>query len=64
MTLEGIRQEIGARLRPHSAPLGRSLRGQEHVDSAFIGLSERVCGEQLDDLFEAWLYTAGKPSLS
>ena len=31
MTLEVLRQEVGARLRPHSAPLGRSLRGQEHV---------------------------------
>jgi aminopeptidase N len=30
----------------------------------FIRLSERVSGQDLDALFNAWLYTAGKPALS
>jgi aminopeptidase N len=29
----------------------------------FIALAERVSGEQLDDLFKAWLYTPAKPEL-
>ena len=29
----------------------------------FIHLAERVSGEDLDDLFETWLYTAGRPEL-
>lgn len=28
----------------------------------FIDLAERVSGKQLDDLFNAWLYTPGKPA--
>ena len=30
----------------------------------FIGLAERVSGRQLDDLFDAWLFTSGKPALT
>jgi len=28
----------------------------------FIALAEQVSGRQLDDLFQTWLYTAGKPA--
>jgi aminopeptidase N len=28
----------------------------------FIALSERVSGQQLDDLFDAWLYQEGRPA--
>jgi aminopeptidase N len=28
----------------------------------FIALSERVSGQQLDDLFDAWLYEEGRPA--
>jgi aminopeptidase N len=27
-----------------------------------IALAERVSGQQLDELFETWLFTAGKPA--
>ena len=27
-------------------------------------LAERISGEQLDDLFDAWLFTSGKPALT
>ncbi len=30
----------------------------------FIALAERISGQQLDELFEAWLFTPGRPSLS
>jgi aminopeptidase N len=30
----------------------------------FIALSERVAGRQLDDVFDAWLFTSGKPTLT
>lgn len=29
----------------------------------FIALAERISGQQLDDLFETWLFTPGKPAL-
>jgi aminopeptidase N len=29
----------------------------------FIALAEKLSGQQLDDLFTTWLYTAGKPSV-
>ncbi|HSU34712.1 MAG TPA: M1 family metallopeptidase [Propionibacteriaceae bacterium] len=65
MTLEVLRQEVGAR------DFARILRrwadryeGRSTSTRAFIRLSERVSGEQLDDLFDAWLYTPGKPPLS
>jgi len=65
MTLEVLRQEVGAH------DFTRILRrwadryeGRSTSTRAFIRLSERISDEQLEDLFEAWLYTAGKPSLS
>ena len=30
----------------------------------FIALAEQVSGQQLDDLFDTWLFTSGKPSLA
>ena len=29
----------------------------------FIHLAERISGQQLDDLFQTWLFTTGKPAL-
>jgi aminopeptidase N len=29
----------------------------------FIALAEQISGQELDDLFDAWLFTAGKPDL-
>jgi hypothetical protein len=31
--------------------------------SEFIRLSERISGQQLDGLFQTWLYTPGRPEL-
>jgi hypothetical protein len=30
----------------------------------FIALSERISGQQLDDLFDAWLFTGSKPTVT
>jgi hypothetical protein len=30
----------------------------------FIALAERISGKQLDDLFNTWLFTPGKPVLA
>ncbi len=63
MTLQVLRNEIGDQaffrvLRIWAAGDGnRRTRG-------FIALAERVSGQQLDALFETWLYTSGKPAPS
>jgi hypothetical protein len=41
----------------------QSRAGDNVTTSEFIRLAEQISGEQLDDLFEAWLFTAGKPTL-
>ncbi len=63
MTLHALRLEIG------DEAFFRVLRGWASrnrygvVSTAdLVRLSERVSGEQLDDLFDTWLYTAGKPA--
>ena len=42
----------------------QSRAGDNVTTSEFIRLSERISGQQLDDLFEAWLYTPGRPELA
>ena len=38
----------------------------DHVGEwpSFIPLAERVSGQQLDDLFDAWLFTGSKPTVT
>jgi aminopeptidase N len=38
--------------------------GENGSTEEFIALAERVSGRQLDDLFNTWVYTAGKPPSS
>ncbi|MGP4093797.1 M1 family metallopeptidase [Nonomuraea sp. KM90] len=64
MTLHVLRREVGddaffAILR---AWAGEHKYGNADT-AAFIALSERVSGRQLDALFDAWLFKPGKPSL-
>ncbi len=40
-----------------------SKAGGNGTNEEFIALAERVSGRQLDELFNTWLYTAGKPEL-
>ena len=63
MTLHALRLEIGdeAFFRVLRAWASRNRYGV--VSTAdLVRLAERVSGEQLDGLFDTWLYTAGKPT--
>jgi hypothetical protein len=42
----------------------KSRAGQNVTTGQFIALAERVSGEDLDELFETWLFTPGKPDLT
>jgi len=41
----------------------RSQAGETVTTDEFIALAERISGQQLDDLFETWLFTPAKPVL-
>ncbi|WP_117213105.1 M1 family metallopeptidase [Allorhizocola rhizosphaerae] len=62
MTLHALRKEIGDEdffkiLQVWAAEQRDGLA----TTTEFIELSERVSGEQLDDLFDAWLFEVGRP---
>jgi aminopeptidase N len=64
MTLHVLRQRIG------DADFFRLLRRWPAVNrygnvstSDFTAFAEQISGEQLDDLFQKWIYTSGKPAL-
>ena len=38
--------------------------GGTGTTAQFIALAERVSGQQLDDLFDAWLFTGSKPTVT
>ena len=65
MTLQALRNEVGddafwAIIRQWAS----SKSGGHGTTDEFIALAERVSGQQLDELFETWLFTAGKPASS
>jgi len=64
MTLQVLRNEVGDRdyfriLRTWAA----RKSGGNGTTGQFVALAERISGEQLDALFDAWLFTPGKPAL-
>jgi hypothetical protein len=65
MTLHALRLRVG------DAAFFRILRSWAAIHAGgnvsiaqFVALSERISGEQLDELFNAWLYTPSKPVLA
>jgi aminopeptidase N len=63
MTLQALRNEVGDQdffriLRAWAA----KKAGGNGTTGQFIALAERISGEQLDNLFDVWLFTAGKPT--
>jgi aminopeptidase N len=63
MTLQALRTRIGdhaffrlLRLWP------KRYGGQAVTTDDFVALAERVSHQQLDDLFDEWLYTPGRPA--
>jgi aminopeptidase N len=64
MTLQALRERVGddaffAIIRGWAA----SKSGGNGTTPEFIAFAEQVSGQQLDDLFDAWLFTAGRPDL-
>ena len=64
LTLQALRVAVG------DADFFRILKawprwrgGRTGTTDQFIALAEHVSGQQLDELFEAWLFTPGKPSV-
>jgi aminopeptidase N len=64
MTLQVLRNQVGDRdfFRILRAWATRKAGGNG-TTGQFIALAERISGQQLDALFDAWLFTAGKPAL-
>ncbi|MFF8729597.1 M1 family metallopeptidase [Streptomyces sp. NPDC015171] len=64
MTLQALRERIGDTAFFKLLPAWTKLHRYGNADTAdFIRLAERISGRQLDDLFDAWLFTTGKPAL-
>ncbi|MFF7358416.1 MULTISPECIES: M1 family metallopeptidase [Streptomyces] len=64
MTLQMLRERIGDKAFFRLLPAWTRLHRYGNADTAdFIRLAERVSGQQLDDLFDTWLFTTGKPAL-
>jgi len=62
MTLHRVRRTVGddAFFRILRRWGSRERKG---TSADFIALAERISDQELDDLFDAWLFTAGKPDL-
>ncbi|MGV9936137.1 M1 family metallopeptidase [Streptomyces olivaceoviridis] len=64
MTLQVLRERIGDTAFFKLLPAWTKLHRYGNADTAdFVRLAERVSGQQLDDLFDTWLFTTGKPTL-
>jgi aminopeptidase N len=62
MTLHALRKEIGDKTFFELLPAWTAKHRYGNVETAdFIALAEQMSGKELDDLFDAWLYTSGKP---
>jgi aminopeptidase N len=63
MTLQALRQTVGSRV---FFSILRSWADRHRYGSVttqqFVDLAEQLSARQLDDLFQRWLYTPGKPS--
>jgi aminopeptidase N len=65
MTLQVLRNQVGDRdfFRILRAWATRKAGGNG-TTGQFVALAERISGQQLDELFNTWLFTAGRPALS
>jgi aminopeptidase N len=64
MTLQMLRERIGDTAFFKLLPTWTKLHRYGNASTAeFIKLAEKISGQQLDDLFQTWLYTTGKPTL-
>jgi aminopeptidase N len=64
MTLQALRNRVGDDAFWRIARTWvQEQGGGTGTTAEFIDLSERISGSQLDDLFDAWLFTGSKPAL-
>jgi len=64
MTLQMLRERIGDTAFFKLLPTWTKLHRYGNASTEqFIALAEKISGQQLDDLFQTWLYTTGKPAL-
>jgi hypothetical protein len=64
MTLQVLRNTVGDEAFFRILRVWAQSRAGDNVTtSEFIRLAEKISGQQLDGLFDTWLYTAGKPGL-
>ncbi|WP_030667536.1 M1 family metallopeptidase [Streptomyces cellulosae] len=64
MTLQVLRERIGDAAFFKLLPTWTKLHRYGNADTDdFVRLAERISGKQLDDLFQTWLFTTGKPAL-
>jgi aminopeptidase N len=62
MTLQTLRNTVGDEIFfDILAEWVASQAGGTVTTEEFIALAEKVSGQQLDELFEAWLFTPEKP---
>lgn len=65
MTLHALRLRVGDAVFFRILKSWASTYAGRNVSTEqFVALSERISGQQLDDLFNAWLYTPSKPVLT
>jgi aminopeptidase N len=63
MTLHALRQAVGDdTMRSIVREWTEEFAGQAVTTDDFIALAEEESGQQLDELFQTWLYTPGKPA--
>ncbi|MEU6381579.1 M1 family metallopeptidase [Streptomyces sp. NPDC046909] len=64
MTLQVLRERIGDAAFFKLLPAWTKIHRYGNANTAdFIRLAEKISGQQLDDLFQTWLFTTGKPAL-
>ncbi|MFI1166819.1 M1 family metallopeptidase [Streptomyces sp. NPDC020801] len=64
MTLQALRERIGDQAFFRLLPAWTKLHRYGNANTAdFVRLAEKVSGQRLDDLFQKWLFTTGKPAL-
>jgi aminopeptidase N len=64
MTLQALRERIGDTAFFELLPAWTALHRYGNANTGdFLRLAERISGQRLDDLFQKWIYTTGKPTL-
>jgi aminopeptidase N len=64
LTLHALREQVGdGAFRRILRSWTATYAGQAVTTADFIALAEQVSGQRLDELFEVWLYTPGRPAV-